>query len=274
MFILLAIILSIFFIAMFVDRVLSEDKVKAWRATTWGAWESLGQIEFKEMVFKTNRWFLELFDLIYHNKMFSWKRVYRSMISSYLAVTVILFLFSVFTDEFISEINMKVFWAILIITGLFNLVPDFFSLQETRWVLNLSLKKKGRWLPIWFLVDFILTTLIFGAGLFLLIFIDTLIGDSPIQSMLGLVGERALLGKVNGPIFFACFLSTFVTSFLWFIFLFTTLFAFLLQKASPFLRTLLKVVAESDKPARITVGFLAVALIAGYGIVYLVRIFA
>jgi len=270
MFILLAIILNIFFIAIFVDRVLSEKKVKAWRATTLAAWESLGQIKFKNMVVKSNRWFLELFDLIYDSKMFSWKRVYRSIISSYLAVIVVLFLFFVFTDELLSKISMDVIWGILVVTGFFNLVPDFFSLQETRWILNLSLKKKGRWLPVWFLIDLLLTAVIFIAGYGLLILVNQLVPISAIVNS----ALRGTTNDVSDAIFGSCVISTFVTSFLWFLYLFTTLFAFLLQKASPFLRTLLKVIAESENPARISAGFLSVVLIAGYGIVYLVRIFA
>ena len=44
-----------------------------------------------------------------------------------------------------------------------------------------------------------------------------------------------------------------------------------LQRLSPFLRILLRVIAKSDYPARITAGYISIFLILGYGIYFVMK---
>lgn len=261
---LLSMILGMFFFALIVDYVFKEGGVEAWRKASEQWWDSLGQVKFKEIIVAANRWFLELFDAIYGDKFWSWKRIYRSVLSSYFAVAILFAITGTAALDLPAAIG-DVWFLVMMIATILNLLPDFISLQETRWIMRLSLRKESVYLPLWLAIDLVLTVVIFQVGFFLF-FIVLLIDEGTLPSTFHW-SQLFVLGPNPGrDVLLVPFLSTFFTSFLWFLFLFTALLIGVCQRLSPFLRMLLKVVAQSEKPARTTAGFLAVGLLSGYGL--------
>lgn len=268
----LTIIISIFFFAIIVDYILSEDKIKAWKKASAAAWESLGQADLSDTILRANTWFLELFDLVYDRKLFSSRRATRSIISSYFALIIMLLFFGqqLIMEQFSvqKQSQWEAFILFFFFGGLLNLIPDFISLHETRWIMEKSLRTRSRSLVLWFLIDLILTALIFFLFVLFLMGIQGSTKQfAPLASQLlgnpSQYDARILLWGLY-------FLSTFFTSALWFIFLIFALMVHGLQRISPFIRVLLKVIAQSERPARTTAGFISVGLMLSYSIYYLI----
>jgi len=166
--------------------------------------------------------FGRLFDTVFGEKHFSWKRLYRSAVASVLSVIFLYVLFAhilgVMGERSFGAIP---FWQVLLLGAAINIIPDYLSLIETRWLLRRFERVRSFPLQIvLLLVDLVFTAaIIFGAiNLYALIFVD---GRPPSWvELVALFSPLAIL-----------FYSTFLTSIwawlyclsTWFIRLFTKL---------------------------------------------------
>ena len=174
--------------------------------------------------------FIKFFDSIYSKRFFSWKRIIMSLLTSYL----ILFTIPIIVGQgegYDSEGAFTIFAYGTII----NVIPDYFSLQETRWVLKMLSKssaiiKKG----FWILVDFILTNLFYLLGVNLLsLFIYISQGEAKFYLLWEIFEvinfDLLTFGKFNNnmwdfvtPFLGLCYYTTFFTSIWLYLYLITT----------------------------------------------------
>lgn len=85
--------------------------------------------------------FIQIFDSVFGERHLSWKCFFRSCVASYFAITIMLLVYIGIhgTGEFVSstgQINWIFFADIYFAGGMLNLLPDYVSLLETRFVLH------------------------------------------------------------------------------------------------------------------------------------------
>ena len=308
----------IFFIltsAFLLDYVLKSPAGEVWKNKTKEWWVKLEEIEFDRAIKDANFWFLEFFDLIYDYRFWSIKRVVRSCISTILAVVFVIILtgwentifsywinFIRFDVAFIEiqghikslimgDIGWSSFWgrvsslsdlqilfSIVILLSLVNLIPDFISLQETRWIMLLSVRRQQSRLYILFSLDIILTTFVFYAWflLFIVPLANLLWGASMSYIMSHFSDMRSFLQYCSAMFSFSLsgflpfLISTYFTSFFWIMFVIFVVIVRGLAKFSRFTRILLYNIAVSERPAMTTAGFALVGLGLGVGISFLI----
>ncbi len=73
-------------LAIMIDHLLSEPATVGWRKATAHARARIDELDVGEATLSANRWFLGLFDAIYGAKFWSLRRVFRSIISTLLAI--------------------------------------------------------------------------------------------------------------------------------------------------------------------------------------------
>ncbi|MEP6342234.1 MAG: hypothetical protein ABJ275_02885, partial [Maricaulaceae bacterium] len=107
--------------------------------------------------------FLSKFDEIYSPKMWSWKRLKSSAFSSLISVFV---LFILFDGNFLNILGKRAvddltIYSVVIFGVILNLVPDFFSIAQTRWVIRtISKTKRFSWQVLLLLIDLLFTMLV------------------------------------------------------------------------------------------------------------------
>jgi len=123
---------------------------------------------------KITRWpdqFAQLFDSVFGEKHLSWKCFFRSSIASYVSVMLMFFIWGVLRPNdfhaffLIPDVGFWIFF-LLILVGFFNLIPDYLSLLETRYMLRWMNKNYSVTKSIWgILVDGLVTGVIFWIGI-------------------------------------------------------------------------------------------------------------
>ncbi len=120
--------------------------------------------------------FGRLFDTVFGEKHFSWQRLYRSAVASVLSVIFLYVLFAhVLGVMGERSFGALPFWQVLLLGTAINIIPDYLSLIETRWVLHRFERVRSFPLQIvLLLVDLVFTAaIIFGAiYLYALIFVE------------------------------------------------------------------------------------------------------
>ena len=110
--------------------------------------------------------FAEIFDLIFGERHLSFRCFRRSIVVSTIFVTIILlFWISFRTNEFLSLINHKDWWIVVIAfffsVGFLNIFIDYISLLETRYIIKLMSKSNSIILNfIYLIIDILVTGLI------------------------------------------------------------------------------------------------------------------
>ena len=256
MYYVVAFILGMFLFAVILDHLLKEEAAAAWKKASGEWWSNLDKESLHQIIVSANRWFLGLFDAVYGERVFSWKRTYRSILSSYLALLILTWLLWTTMDPVYRD---SVFFATMLFAAIFyNLIPDYLSLQETRLIMQLSQDRPVGGIAILAVLDLFLSAAIFLGFLALLMAVFGPADETPLELLWKfLIEERT-------PVI-VLFLSTFFTSFLWFAFLASIVAIRVLQRISPFLRILLGVIARSESPARTSAGFLFIGTALLYG---------
>lgn len=245
--------------AWMVDAVLREEDVKRWRLASREVRAQLATLDAGEASVAINRHFLSFFEAVYGSSFWSLKRFIRSCISSLFALVVIVLALG-WQDTVFGERDLFDFKAYLgPVTGVIlgNLLGDYLSLQETRWVMARSQGSGLAGLLFWFTLDIVATTMIFVSFLLLVVFV----WGAPVRDVVVDLPDF-LLGKAEGLPFW---LSTFFTSAIWFGYVAVALGIRFVQRLSPGMSIVLRTIGESDTPARATAGFACAALVIGYG---------
>lgn len=153
----------------FADKAASpEGKVRARALLDFG---------WKDTVTQWPSVFVEMFDSIFGERHFTWKCIGRSCVASLAAVLLCTAISEWLTDDpviLIGSIRITIVgvwnpYGFLMFAVLINLIPDYFSLLQTRRVLR-QLESGASWLGVlaWLVVDSILTFFLFFLHLYAL----------------------------------------------------------------------------------------------------------
>jgi hypothetical protein len=143
----------------------------------------LGRKKFGPKVQPWSDTFARVFDRVFGEKHLSWKCFGRSCIASYasvgilLSVAVLIGLEPLKTLGFINETEFRISESVVVVALLyglfFNVIPDYLSLLETRYVLNrLKATRSILAVAVWLVIDLYITSVI--ATLTCLLGLDTL----------------------------------------------------------------------------------------------------
>ena len=157
-------------IATVTDLVMTQTAVKQWQQATRDVRRDLRNHKIGEAISEIHGWFLGLFDAVYGSRAFSRRRIVALMLSSFGSLVVISLALG-WNETRLADLPDLLNWfagggdhtvdlQLIIVMPLFNLVADFASLAETRWLLRSSQGKPVRLLWLAF-VDLALTTALF-----------------------------------------------------------------------------------------------------------------
>lgn len=262
-------VIILFGIAVLIDKVMTEEGVRAWRESTRELRNKIDDLEIDAATTAAQGLFHGLFDAMYGARFWSRKRFVRSYLSSLLALGVITFLLDWETTYFgsIAFDDWEDLASISLLVFIINTGADYFSLQETRWILGRSREAAFAKLCGWAIVDLVATAgiylLIFGLTVNIFVFVIEGEAYGISDYLEEIFYEGIFINKDQGLPFF---LSTFFTSALWFLYIASALVIRTMKRSSPVLRILLDTIGESHAPARTTAGIMAIVLIAGYGV--------
>lgn len=225
---------TLLLMAAVIDQTVNNSNIKTiWSKKRKNWWISLHLIGWPQLEEVSIR-FHELFISVYGDSYFSFKRIFSSIISSiFFAISIYYLIILVFPDEsyhltvslgefgsclFESKSSAKPYTIdhlILLIyyTAMVNVVPDMISVAETGFILKVS-AKSNIGLAKLFIVDLFLTTAIWVLWISYLFHFDPVFVEwSKSNSIIDLYG--------NSPTWYSLTISTYSTSILWFIFVFT-----------------------------------------------------
>lgn len=254
-------------------------------------------VSVNELTQDALRLFQLFFDRIYGPRMFSWRRILTSFASTVIGLAVILIaigpsrtLFGIsFEILFLEDSNFKneefIFILPFAVIGLFllNIIPDFVSLAETRLILKLGENKRVGGVLILTLVDLLLTTLIFFLVPFLILvllasvlmwafesetlieIINVLYNEVLLLPVISLDNITLMLFSPGSLLPF--FLTTFITSLFWLLFVSCFFTILIVSRITPVLSRFLVQVSKSDQPA-LTFSTLANVFLLVIGLVF------
>ena len=259
-----------------------QSYVFAWVATTAGLWflfdkaestmsarsrkqvaEWLMDTDLSESVASAPQQFIELFDSIFGDRHLTWMCFTRSSAASVLAVAITTpVVFQIgqigrpmvvgvagFGGEVVLTASVAALGAIVV-----NLIPDYLSLLETRWMMRFA--AWSNWLMLALLLDllatFVIGSVAWGAilsGFFLLVEETGTLGTSSLDELFGLA---VIVG----------FLSTFFTSIWLWLYVLSIPFSRVLLRMSGGVGFLLRVADVERQPFR-SMGFVSVIIASG-----------
>ncbi len=230
------------------DKLVLSTRLESWRKNVAGLWVKLNSPGARDLTDSANQLFTDLFDFIYGKRMLSRRRVWSSVLSSVIgliAVTLLLGYENTVWPEFMGLSYILVLATL--VPAFLNLIPDFFSLAETRLVLKWS---QGRSLPsilLLIVLDLFLTSAIFIAGYVFFFMAFSLVVLSG-ADVVGWVDDVLpfLMDPKGGLVFF---LTTFVTSLFWILFVFSYALIWFFHRVSPLAKFVYYYVGTSDRPA-------------------------
>lgn len=274
-------LVCLFGVAALADKVMTEEAVVAWRARTRELRGRVEQIDVDAATAAANEWFVGLFDAIYDARFWSLRRFVRSALSSLLALAVVTLLLG--WEETIlrllAETGREGYLFNLALLAIIafgsNVLADYFSLQETRWVLGRSRAGSGIVsLFCWIVFDLLATAVVFMVWFMISVFVFLVLISGfglfegfreAIRFFFGI--PMGVVGIVDRGFGLPFFITTFFTSALWISYVISALGVRALRRNSRVLRAVLGTIAESRAPARATAGFLTGFLALGYGLV-------
>jgi len=229
------------------DWALSSSAMEKYQQRMLIIRHRLLELDTDNVTQSANEQFQYLFNTIYYPKFWSLQRALRASVSSLLSILIIYNVFGLI----MADVELGNPGGVAVIIGI-NLVADYISLQETSWVLQWSQRSRILGLMLWAALDLLLTTLIY--------LVTLLIGTGGLAIYTG-------IDEPSNHFMVACFLSTFVTSFLWFGFFVTALAIRILKRGSPIFRAVLQAIGESKRPGRTTAGIITLSIVLIYGLI-------
>ena len=146
--------------------------------------ESMAARSITETIVEIPRWFIEAFDRIFGDRHLTLRCFLRSCVASIMAVFVMTIMWAVFDptswQEYLSAENGKSgIYVIFFLALTLNLVPDYISLLETRFILRRVAHAGIERLIVLLILDIIITGAIFGCGVAITILITEVVtGES------------------------------------------------------------------------------------------------
>jgi hypothetical protein len=258
------------------DKLVLSSRLDTWRRSIGRLWIKLNTPGAKALAQDANQLYCDLFDYIYGKRAFTWRRVWASVLSSMIGLVVITLILgyenTLWPDSIRDIFEKGIRWGLLVILLLcpvfFNLIPDFFSLFETRLVLKWSKEQGPLGIVLLIILDLALTTTIFLVG-------ALLIASLPLFFYPRLTAGEVLwefyhffilsqLFRPDGLLLF--FLTTFITSFFWILFVITFGLIWVFHRLSPLANLVYYQIGQSDRPAAALSAFLNGIIIIIYAV--------
>ena len=219
---------------------------------------------YSGVVTSANVLFCDLFDAVYGKKFLSLRRFLRSGVLSVLTlffVALLIGLDKTFSPDFPKNVEyFTSYFASLAI----NLVADYISLQETRWVLGRARSSSIMGVFGWVCVDLLLTL-----GIFFAVFSVVYAAASAVALHIEMEVRTTLLEFLFSPasplldrsLGLPFLLSTFGTSVIWLLFVLFVLGVTAMRTNSRFLGLVFDAVAENPAPARAVAVVIAIPVV-------------
>ncbi|HOC43235.1 MAG TPA: hypothetical protein PKJ99_09520 [Thermoanaerobaculales bacterium] len=262
---------------------------------TW--WLTLDDIELEQVISELPKQITSVFRAMYWEKHLSWHCLSRSVVSSLLAMSVVFVGLNVVDlsgigagSAYAQSINACTLlssrlgvspWLVFLVPFLLNLVIDYVSLLETRFVLSRTTRTSAWWTVLLTVADYAATTLLWSGSFLALVYAtNTLVGSEVIPfvtvaSVWDLLffpfvyaGEYIRMGSIAsgkgvpvGHLIGLFAFSTYFTSAVFYVFSGTTLLLRLVEGTRKRILGLLEYYIEKEKPGPIgLVGVLVAAL--------------
>lgn len=255
--------IAILFKAM--EYTTPEDKKRS--AANW--LKSIADKSTSNTIIDSPQWFIESFDRIFGEKHLTRRCFVISSISSIIAVFFMLILWGLLSPNIFIEIVkykphnlVSIFFA-----GLFlNLVPDYISLLETRWIMNHVADKKIRVLSKILILDVIITGLIFSS-FFSIMF---LILGSNIDNIFNILNRMILFIETDvPPPVGILFYSTYFTSVWFYLFIISSIGAKVIYSFGHFGNTIMDFFGVQKTPFQ-SMGTITMILVTVCFVIYAV----
>ncbi|GEM_PF-3404566 len=213
-FIVLATFVHLLFWAM--GDASSEESRKA--CSNW-----LGNIKTGETYENWAVTFGSIFDRILGEEHFSWKRFFRSGLASYASLVICFAAVYTFDVDFYNNDFERdgVLYSILSIFmggAALNLIPDYFSLIQTRYFINFFERPRNNiFMPLALILDVFSTYILFFFALIIMAGLTSLVGlsDTKVSPFLLLFSPLDVLKKLINHRFLIVFLSTTFFTSIW-----------------------------------------------------------
>lgn len=260
--------------ASIIDWILADTAVARLRQSKSRVQRDLAAMRVSKTMLSANVLFCEVFDAVCGPKFWSWRRVRRSC---FLSVTAYLFAFLfVGIDNSILGIDdddslflifgsrWGFFFGMIVMFMPVNLVADFLSLQETRWVMERARRGRQLWgIAAWAALDLVFTTLTYLASLGVLMVVLIVLDNN--SSFMD-VEYLSSFDILRSPLGLPFFLSTFGTSAVWLMFVLFVTVSQAGRRSSRIASLALDIVGDSAAPARTVAGIIAVPVIVAYSV--------
>ncbi len=264
--------------AVLIDYWLREAAFEETKTRIKNLEDKIKEIDFNGLVARSHDYFIELFDRFYGEHHFTWKCFTRSIFSSLFAISVCFYIYViVIHDSFLAGYREAMAsvalnglaWAAALVLG--NLFADYVSLVETRFVLRYA--RMSVWgLVLLVIFDVILSYMIYEAIATPLfdVFISWFSGS--VVSMPNLFHEywlQDLTAPFRGTVTAPFILSTFFTSFVFYIFVGWFFLMKLAKGAHRSLLELLRILSITKYPAKMVAVILSSTVAIGEGLYYI-----
>jgi len=234
-----------------------EDRQKL-KIIQW--WNKLDEFSFDQAVKVSNIYFNNLFNSIFGPKILSWRCFLVSSLLSLLSVLLIAALFIMlgqFTEGHFWYQDTRLF--LLIPISLFlNIWVDYISLIETRYVLKWSARYETKYLPLFLIIDLLITASLYIVPLILILYFQhSELDESFIDATMEVLRDIFHPSYGSEPHIRVCVYSTFTTSILFYLYLVSTIFFKLIGLSKTRMMILLEKLEDSNQLFKALGGFLA-----------------
>lgn len=284
--VLFALVIVVLISALIIDRLLNEKAVLAFRVWAGKAERKIAGKSVQNSLTWANHLSTRLFDAVYGNDWWSLRRLWRSVISTTLALAAVHVIGGWEDSLLIEAIELvrggnedndgKMIIAVSITVCLMVFVPDYLSLQQTRLLMGWADGSRGTMTLFLFVLDLIATAIIFFVGTQLVFAVYGLYfwvaQGRPLDTGNALF-EIFSFSYRDVPVFlhewlklgmYPLFLSTFFTSFGWVVFVLGYGAVSTARRLSPYASALLLRIEASGRPAQTAAGFVCTFLIVGF----------
>ena len=219
--------------------------------------DRIGALEPDDILHAATIWFSDIFDTIYGERTWSWRRVYRSALLSLFFV-----LFSVLIigieNTYIGTTreHQEIIYISMIFFSI-NLFIDFVSLLETRWIIEQMRKRRtATFFAMWVILDIVLTSGIYFFLLGTIVVVTAAVQIGRIDKIISILISADFASSFARTLFaphmaLPFFVSTFGTSILWYMFVLFSIVIRIGSRSSRIFEISLRVIFESESPGRL-----------------------
>ena len=233
--------------------------------------KSIAAKSISQTIVESPQWFIERFDGIFGDRHLTWRCFWRSCVASMMAVFVMTVVWAVLNpiswQQFLLHKGVDAFRMIFILAFFLNLVPDYISLLETRWIFRKVAHAGMKELIVLLVLDVIITGGIFVCGIVIIVILISYINRDPmgvvelVDMLPEILSELILFRTVDdSPAFGIFFYSTYFTSVCLYLFIVSSIVTKLLYSLGRTGNQVLALLKIEEKPFN-SMGLLLIGLL-------------